>query len=250
MDAATLTATHVSKRFGGFVALKDVSFAIKAGTIHAFIGPNGAGKTTLFNCLTGSALPTSGRIVLDARDVTRLPPHRRARFGMARSFQVTNLFQNLTVFESLRLAAQAQGGFARFDFLRRKEHFTNAMEEAERVLARLDLTPWRNVKAGELSHGQQRILELGLALAGKPRILLLDEPTAGMGIDDIETMKSLVVDLAQEHTIVLVEHNMNVVLNISTTISVMHQGSVLVEGPPDLVRNHPDVKAAYLGSEG
>lgn len=249
MTAARLAASRIGKRFGGFVALKDVSFEVKERGIHSFIGPNGAGKTTLFNCLTGTILPSAGQVLLDGRDVTRLPPHRRARLGIARSFQITNLFQNLTVFESLRLAAQAQAGIAAFDFLRPKERLARPRETAERVLERLSLQQWRGARAGELSHGLQRTLEIGLALAGEPNILLLDEPMAGMGIDDIETVKRLIAALSREHTIILIEHNMNVVLDVSATVSVMHQGSILVEGPPDMIRRHPDVKAAYLGSQ-
>ena len=249
MSAAKLIARDVQKRFGGFVALRGVSFVVEPRGIHAFIGPNGAGKTTLFNCLTGTTLPSAGRVLFDGRDVTRLPPHRRARLGIARSFQVTNLFQSLSVFESLRLAAQAQSGLAAFDFLRPKERLRRALEVADSVLQRLALQRWRDARAGELSHGQQRILEIGLALAGEPSTLLLDEPMAGMGVDDIETMKRLIVDLAREHTIVLIEHNMNVVLDISRTISVMHQGAILAEGPPEAIRRDREVRAAYLGSQ-
>lgn len=249
MTAGTLAAAGLGKQFGGFVALKNVSFEVKERGIHSFIGPNGAGKTTLFNCLTGAILPNSGHVLLNGRDVTRLPPHRRARLGMGRSFQVTNIFQNLTVFESLRLAAQAQLGMAAFDFLRAKDHLERPREIALRLLERLSLGRFGNTRAGELSHGLQRTLEIGLALAGEPNVLLLDEPMAGMGVDDIERVKRLIAELGREHTIVLIEHNMNVVLDVSAVVSVMHQGTILVEGPPDVVRRHPDVKAAYLGSQ-
>ena len=249
MSGAKLVARDVQKRFGGFVALRGVSFTVEPRGIHAFIGPNGAGKTTLFNCLTGTVLPSAGRVLFDDRDVTRLPPHRRARLGIARSFQVTNLFQSLTVFESLRLAAQGQMVLAAFDFLRPKERLRRVRDVAESVLQRLSLQSWRDARAGELSHGQQRILEIGLALAGEPTMLLLDEPMAGMGVDDIETVKRLIVDLGREHTIILIEHNMNVVLDVSRTISVMSQGAILAEGPPDAIRKHPEVRAAYLGSQ-
>ncbi|MBV9748739.1 MAG: ABC transporter ATP-binding protein [Acetobacteraceae bacterium] len=249
MSTAKLAASGLGKRFGGFVALRDVSLEVQERGIHALIGPNGAGKTTLFNCLTGTVLPSAGRIVFEGRDVTRLPPYRRARLGIARSFQVTNLFQTLSVFESLRVAAQAQSGVATFDFLRAKERLAPAREAAERVLERLALQAWRHVRAGELAHGQQRVLEIGLALAGQPSTLLLDEPMAGMGVDDIETAKRLLVELGRDYTIVLIEHNMNVVLDVSRTISVMHQGSILAEGPPEAIRRNPEVRAAYLGSQ-
>ena len=247
---AKLEASGLVKHFGAFRALKGVSFAVRDRSVHAFIGPNGAGKTTLFNCLTGTLRPSAGRVILSGRDITDLPPHRRARIGMGRSFQVTNLFQNLTVFERLRLAAQAQAGIAAYDLVRPMERLGQAAASAEAVLERLALHPYRDVKAGELSHGQQRILEVGLALAGSPSVLLLDEPTAGMGVDDISIMKDLIAALGREHAIVLIEHNMNLVLDISDVVTVMHQGEILVEGPPDLVRRDERVKVAYLGSEG
>ncbi|MGH7080042.1 MAG: ABC transporter ATP-binding protein [Acetobacteraceae bacterium] len=249
MSTAKLAANGLAKRFGGFSALRDVSFTVEERGIHAFIGPNGAGKTTLFNCLTGMTLPSSGRIVFEGKDITRLAPYRRARLGIGRSFQITNLFQNLTVFESLRLAAQARSGLVQFDFLRPKERLVEPQRVADRVLQQLSLQEWRGARADELSHGRQRILEIGLALAGEPSLLLLDEPMAGMGIDDIETMQRLLVELGREHTIVLIEHNMNVVLTVSRTISVMHQGGILTEGPPEEIRRHPGVRAAYLGSK-
>ncbi len=245
-----LAVEGLAKHFGGFAALKHVSFAVREHSIHSLIGPNGAGKTTLFNCLTGALKPSAGRVVFAGRDITHLPPHRRARIGMGRSFQVTNLFQNLTVFESLRLAAQAQTGLAALDFVRPKELLRRAVANAEVVLDRLGLGPYRGTKAGELSHGRQRLLEVGLALAVGPTLLLLDEPTAGMGVEDIGAMKELIATLARDYTIVLIEHNMRVVLDISDMITVMHLGEVLVEGRPDAVRRDDRVKSAYLGSEG
>ena len=245
-----LAVEGLAKRFGAFAALKHVSFAVRKHSIHSLIGPNGAGKTTLFNCLTGALKPSAGRVVFDGRDITHLPPHRRARIGMGRSFQVTNLFQSLTVFESLRLAAQAQTGLAALDFVRPKERLGRAVADAELVLERLGLGPYRDAKAGELSHGRQRLLEVGLALAVRPSLVLLDEPTAGMGVEDIGAMKELIATLARDYTIVLIEHNMRVVLDISDMITVMHLGEVLVEGRPDAVRRDHRVKAAYLGSEG
>ncbi len=245
-----LAVEGLAKHFGGFAALKHVSFAVREHSIHSLIGPNGAGKTTLFNCLTGALKPSAGRVVFAGRDITHLPPHRRARIGMGRSFQVTNLFQNLTVFESLRLAAQAQTGLAALDFVRPKELLRRAVANAEVVLDRLGLGPYRHTKAGELSHGRQRLLEVGLALAVGPTLLLLDEPTAGMGVEDIGAMKELIATLARDYTIVLIEHNMRVVLDISDMITVMHLGEVLVEGRPDAVRRDDRVKSAYLGSEG
>jgi branched-chain amino acid transport system ATP-binding protein len=242
-----LAGTSVGVRFGDFVALKDVSFDVKKGTVHSFIGPNGAGKTTLFNCLAGRIRPTTGRVVYQGEDITRVPVHKRVRLGIGRSFQVTNLFPELTVRESLRVAAQGQIAGASFRMFKPAETLKASVENAEAVMEKVGLQRWSGTKSGELSHGQQRRLEIGLALACSPNTLLLDEPTAGMGVDDIAAIKDLIVSLAGKLTIVLVEHNMNVVLNISDTVTVLQLGAVLAEGAPDSIKTDPRVKAAYLG---
>lgn len=245
--ACKLEVYGLVKRFGGFTAVDGVTIQIRRNSVHAVIGPNGAGKTTLFHMLAGQYRPTAGRVLLDGRDITSLPAHRRARCGVGRSFQITSLFQNLTVFESLRLAAQASAGWRAFDCFRPVTTIDAAIDRAERTLERLALGSRRDRLSGELSHGEQRILEVGLALAGGADLLLLDEPTAGMGIDDIATMRDLIRSLARDHTILLIEHNMGIVLTISDTVSVMHQGRVLAEGPPEAIRRDERVRAAYLG---
>lgn len=247
MNQVLLQAQALSKRFGRFVALDRVDLQIRANTIHSVIGPNGAGKTTLFHTLTGNLPASSGRIEFAGRNITRLPGYKRVAVGMARSFQVTELFQNLTVRENLRLAAQGRHMVQALNFWRPVSALREPLEIAEALLNRLGLERWAQLKAGELSHGQQRILEVGMAMAAKPKLLLLDEPTSGMGVDDIPVMTTLIRELGRDHTILLIEHNMNIVMNISDVVTVMAQGRVLVEGPPAQVSEDPQVRTAYLG---
>ena len=242
-----LKAKALSKRFGRFVALDKVDLQIRANTIHSVIGPNGAGKTTLFHTLTGNLPASAGRIEFAGHDITRLPGYKRVAVGMARSFQVTELFQNLSVRENLRLAAQGRRMAEALNFWKPVSALREPLEIARELLERLGLERWAELKAGELSHGQQRILEVGMAMAAKPKLLLLDEPTSGMGIDDIPMMTTLIRELGSDHTILLIEHNMNIVMNISDVITVMAQGRVLVEGPPGRVREDAQVRTAYLG---
>jgi branched-chain amino acid transport system ATP-binding protein len=248
-DDIALRASGVRMRYGKFTALAGVDLAVRERTIHSVIGPNGAGKTTLFHCLTGTRVPTGGRVEFEGRDVTRLPSHRRTSIGMARSFQITALFQTLPVRENLRLAAQARHRWRALSFWGRADRLEEPRETAERLLERLGLRDRADVPAGELSHGQQRILEVGLAMAARPRMLLLDEPTSGMGVDDIPAITGLVRELGRDHTILLIEHNMSIVMSLSDRVTVMHQGQVLVEGKPDEVRADPRVRTAYLGEE-
>ncbi len=243
-----LVAEGVSMRFGAFTALDHVSLSVRPGTVHAIIGPNGAGKTTLFNCLAGRLLPSTGRIVFEGRDVTRLPAHRRARLGLARSFQVTNLFTHASVEENLRLAAQAHLGWRSLDFLRRAADLDGPREVASRILRQLDLEAQARLPAGALSHAGQRLLEVGMALACGPRLLLLDEPTSGMARDDIPRLRDVIRELAQTLPVVLIEHNMGVALGISDMVTVLARGSILAEAPPQDIRKDERVRAAYLGS--
>jgi branched-chain amino acid transport system ATP-binding protein len=246
-DRVVLRASRVGMRYGQFTALAGVDLEVRERTIHSVIGPNGAGKTTLFHCLTGNRVATSGSVEFEGRDVTRLPSHRRIGIGMARSFQITALFQTLSVRENLRLAAQARHRWAAMDFWRRVDRIEAPLQIAEELLGRLGLRHRADVPAGELSHGQQRILEVGLAMAARPRMLLLDEPTSGMGVDDIPAITDLIHELGRDHTILLIEHNMGIVMSLSDRVTVMHQGQVLVEGPPELVRADERVRTAYLG---
>ncbi|MDA8253821.1 MAG: ABC transporter ATP-binding protein [Rhodospirillales bacterium] len=247
MPEPLLAATDIGLRFGDFRALSGVALRIPAGRIHAIIGPNGAGKTTLFNVLTGRFAPSEGRISLAGRDVTRLPAHRRVHLGMARSFQVTNIFQQLTVRENLRLAVQAARRGEPWVFWRGVAAGEIAGDVAT-LLQATGLERRADERAGDLSHGAQRALEIGMALASDPRLLFLDEPLAGMGIDEIHRTKELIRSLAPARTVVLIEHNMPVVLDISDSITVLAQGRIIAEGPPAAIRTNPLVRDAYLGS--
>ena len=248
MTAPLLQAINVVKRYGKFTAVNGITLDVLPGTVHSVIGPNGAGKTTLFHTLTGTVPITEGSIRLQGEEVGHLPDFKRVLKGVARSFQVTSLFLNLSVHENLRLAAQGREPSQAFKLWRSAESLRAACERADTLLARLNLTAVAQRVAGELSHGQQRRLEVGMAMAGQPKIIFLDEPTSGMGIDDIGDMKRLIHGLRSECAVVLIEHNMDIVMDISDTITVMQLGQVLVEGKPDAIRKDERVRRAYLGS--
>ncbi|BEP38519.1 ABC transporter ATP-binding protein (plasmid) [Variovorax sp. V59] len=243
-----LEARQVTKHYGKFVALGGVDLRVKRNTVHSVIGPNGAGKTTLFHLLSGTVGVTGGTIIFDGHDVTREPGHVRVRRGLARSFQVTSLFHSLTVRENLRLAAQGVDARRALNCWRSPEGRWACSETVDRVVERLGLRRQQHATASSLSHGQQRRLEVGMALAARPKVIFLDEPTSGMGIDDLADMKALIADLGRDHTVVLIEHNMSIVMDISHTVTVMQQGRVLVEGAPQAVRDDERVRAAYLGN--
>ncbi|WP_372623544.1 ABC transporter ATP-binding protein [Falsiroseomonas sp.] len=245
MTEPLLATQDIGVRFGDFRALSEVTLSVMSGTVHSVIGPNGAGKTTLFNVLTGRLSPSEGRVVLAGRDVTRLPAHRRVHLGMARSFQVTNIFPELTVGENLRLALQAVSGAQPWIFWRGVDPDLGRMQAVAEEVGLTARISWR---AGDLSHGGQRALEIGMALAADPRIIFLDEPLAGMGIDDVHRTKELIRGLAPARTVVLIEHNMRVVLDISEQVTVLAQGRTIAEGPPALIRGDAAVREAYLGS--
>ncbi|GGB53810.1 ABC transporter ATP-binding protein [Tistrella bauzanensis] len=245
-----LQTTGLELAYGAFKAVDGVDLTVRQGTIHTIIGPNGAGKTTTFHCLTGERRPTAGRVTFDGRDITNRPPEARVGLGMSRSFQITSLFQTLSVRENLRLAAQGRDGARALAFWRPVTSRPDHLKVADEIIDRLQLGGRAHLPAGELSHGQQRVLEVGMALAARPKLLLLDEPTSGMGIDDIPVMTRLIGELGRDYTVMLIEHNMSIVMSISDVITVMHQGRVLVEGPPDLVRNDDRVRSAYLGEAG
>jgi branched-chain amino acid transport system ATP-binding protein len=243
-----LSAKGVVKRYGKFTALGGVDLRIMPGTVHSVIGPNGAGKTTLFHVLTGTLPITEGTIVFDGHDVTREPDYKRVKRGIARSFQVTSLFATLSVRENLRLATQGVDAKRALNAWTPPRGALEHRENVDVILERLALTRFESTLAGALSHGQQRRLEVGMALAAKPRAIFLDEPTSGMGIDDLDDMKQLIRGLRDDYTVVLIEHNMGIVMDISDTITVMQQGRVLVEGTPDAVRSDERVRRAYLGN--
>jgi len=248
MSQIILDATDVVKRYGKFQAVAGVNLRVRSNTVHSVIGPNGAGKTTLFHALTGTVPLTSGSIVLNGADVSGMADYERVQLGMARSFQVTSLFLGLTVRENLRLAAQGVQPRKAFYLWSGADLDKDHAELTESILSRLGLSASIDHIAGQLSHGQQRRLEVGMALAAKPKIIFLDEPTSGMGIDDIDAMKAIIHGLRKDLTVVLIEHNMGIVMDISDVITVMQSGKVLVEGPPASVKSDERVRQAYLGN--
>ena len=247
MTDVILEAVGVSKRFGNLVAVDRVDLRVEKGTVHGIIGPNGAGKTTLFNLFSGELSPTVGTVLFEGRPINSLKPFERVRLGMARSFQITSLFQNLSVFENVRVATQARDQRGAYNFVTSVERHRTSIAAAQEILERVDLQPIAHVRSGELSHGWQRVLEVALALASSPRLLLLDEPTAGMGVDDLERMHSLLMDLSRDHTIVLIEHNVGLVMDVCNTVTVLDHGHVLTEGLPEVVSQDARVREAYLG---
>ncbi|MFM0322577.1 ABC transporter ATP-binding protein [Caballeronia glebae] len=248
MSASILEAKGVAKRYGKFAALTDVNLRIAKNTVHSVIGPNGAGKTTLFHVLTGTLPISAGNIVFDGHDVTHEPDHRRVKRGIARSFQVTSLFANLSVRENLRLAAQGVDSKRALNAWTPPRGALEHRDTVDGILDRLALQRLASTQASALSHGQQRRLEVGMALAARPKAIFLDEPTSGMGIDDLDDMKHLIRSLRDDYTVVLIEHNMDIVMDISDTITVMQQGRVLVEGKPAEIRGDERVRQAYLGN--
>jgi ABC-type branched-subunit amino acid transport system ATPase component/ABC-type branched-subunit amino acid transport system substrate-binding protein len=240
--------SRLRKEFGALVAVANVSIKVQPNTIHSVIGPNGAGKTTFFNLLSGNLEPTAGRVFFKGRDITKLPLHRTAHLGIGRSFQITNIFPNLTVLENIRLACQALGR-GNFQMLRPYWAFQEYEERAWEVMHLVGLERQALQPARTLPHGGQRKLELGIILAPDPELLLLDEPTAGMAAEQVPELMNLIRDVhaTGNKTIMLVEHNMNVVMNISDFITVMHQGQVLAEGTPEEISANEVVQSAYLG---
>ena len=243
-----LLATHaLGRNFGGLSAVRDVSIHLQRGQLHAVIGPNGAGKSTLVNLLSGHLKPTAGSIRLEGRDVAGEPAWRMTRLGIGRSFQRTNILSSLSVLENVRLAAQAVSGLPTSRLFRSAARERELIEVAHAALERVGLAGAASRRSGLLSHGEQRQLEIAMTLAAKPRVLLLDEPLAGMGPEEGERFTHLLKDLAREHAILLIEHDMDFVFAVADWMTVMVAGTVLAEGPPQQVRANPDVQRAYLG---
>ncbi|HWJ00890.1 MAG TPA: ABC transporter ATP-binding protein [Burkholderiales bacterium] len=245
--AAILETRNLSKSFGALAAVQDVSLAIEAGGLHSIIGPNGAGKTTLFNLLTGSFPPTSGRILLDQQDVTGTPAHRIAHLGLSRSFQRTNVFPAFSLLQNVWIAAFATGRSWNGLLFRNTDQYPEANEQARQALRDVGLIDKQNHLAREISHGEQRQLELAIALAARPRVLLLDEPAAGLSPEETRRMVALVRSLKGRYTIVLIEHKMDIIMSVSDRISVMHFGRLIAEGAPAEIQRNPEVRRAYLG---
>jgi branched-chain amino acid transport system ATP-binding protein len=249
MDREIILETiNLRKQFGALLAVDNVSIKVRKNSLHAIIGPNGAGKTTLFNLLSGNLEPTSGHVIFKGRDITHQPVHRTIHFGMGRSFQITNIFPNLTVFENIRLAAQALGR-DNFKFWQAASQFKRYEDRVREVIEKVGLQGRAETPARTLPHGDQRKLELGMILAPDPEVLLLDEPTAGMASEQVPELIALIQDIqkAGNKTVMLVEHNMNVVMSVSDAITVMHQGKVLAEGKPSEIAANKEVQTAYLG---
>jgi branched-chain amino acid transport system ATP-binding protein len=243
-----LELRRVSKRFGGVVATDRVSLHIKAGEVHALIGPNGAGKTTLIAQMCGSLAPDSGEILFEGQDITRVPQHIRVKTGLARSYQITSIFRRFTVLENLALAVQARTGTS-FSFWRPVSAEKDLFDEAGLILAQIGLPEKANQLASTLGHGEQRALEVGLALATRPRMLLLDEPMAGMGPEESQRIISLIERIRTSLTVLLVEHDMDAVFRLADRISVLVDGRVIATDLPALIKVNPDVRKAYLGDE-
>lgn len=245
MSEIVLSADNITLRYGAFKALQDVSVAFRAGELTSIIGPNGAGKSSFFNVISGARKPTVGRIIFEGRDITDLQQHQYVHAGIAKSFQITNVFPALTVHENVRIAAQAT--VAGKNFWSKRSKLTRTDDAARRLLEEVGLVQVAHRSASELSHGQQRALEIAMALASEPRLLLLDEPTAGMSPEETREMVHLIERLAKTRTVILVEHKMKMVLNISQRIIVLHHGTLLADGSPDEVRSDVEVKRVYLG---
>jgi len=245
MSADILSVHGVGKRFGAFVALKDISVSFPAGQLTAIIGPNGAGKSTFFNVISGAFPPSEGRVVFEGQDITGRAQHEFARTGIAKSFQITNVFKQLSAHENVRVAAQMR--HSRFELLKPRRAMGELKDAADALLQRVGLGGLGDKRASDLAHGQQRALEIAMALAAEPRLLLMDEPTAGMSPEETTVMMDLITQIAEERTVVLVEHKMKLVMGICQHLVVLHHGELLAEGTPDEIRNNAEVKRVYLG---
>ncbi|MBK3776869.1 ATP-binding cassette domain-containing protein [Azospirillum brasilense] len=248
MSRPLLSTNSLVKRFGGLAATDGLSLSVAEGELHALIGPNGAGKTTLIGQLSGELTPDSGTILFDGRDVTRLPVHKRAQRGLARSFQITSIFPSFTALDNVALAVQAHAGHS-FRFWRDAGRDRRLTDPARAVLERVGLGARADTRADALAHGEKRQLELAMALATGPRLLLLDEPMAGMGPEDSARMVELLQELKGGVTILLVEHDMDAVFALADRITVLVRGKDLASGTPAEIRNDPAVREAYLGDE-
>jgi branched-chain amino acid transport system ATP-binding protein len=246
MAESLLRTVALEKRFGAVRATSDLSLDIVAGEVHGLIGPNGAGKTTVIKQLAGEIAPDSGRILFAGTDITRVPAYRRAQLGLARSFQITSVFEQMSVRENLALAVQAHKGHS-FRFWRPAARDAALTRPTEAALERIGLEARSEVLASSLSYGEKRQLEVGMALAGEPRLLLLDEPMAGMGPGGTVKMTELIQSLKGQVTMLLIEHDMNAVFSLADRISVLVYGACLATGTPDEIHNDPEVRRAYLG---
>jgi branched-chain amino acid transport system ATP-binding protein len=246
---AALEARGLSKAFRGFTAVDSVDLVIEEGETHAIIGPNGAGKTTLFNLLSGFLTPSGGKVLLFGEDITEVPPHKIVRRGLSRSFQISSVFDTLTVEENLLVALQSKTPH-HWRFWENIKVLLQYRPRAKEIMAEVQKLDIAQRLAASLSHGQKRNLEIGISLTQDPRVLLLDEPTSGMGTEDVQRMVALGKKVAKGRTLVMVEHNMGVVAQLADRITVLQRGRILAQGTYDQVRQNPAVIEAYLGVEG
>jgi branched-chain amino acid transport system ATP-binding protein len=243
-SAPILRTELLTVRFGGLAALNRVDFELNRGEVRAIIGPNGAGKSTFFNCLAGVLRPTSGRILFDGENITGLSADRISQKGLARSYQITNILPNATALENVRVAAQSRRHG--WNMIRHRDSFTDLTEKAEKSLASVGLLPKAHDLAANLSHGEQRNLEIGIALATEPKLLCLDEPTAGMSAAETGETASLIRGIAKNLTILIVEHDMQLVMDLASRITVFNYGAVLADGTPTEIQQNPRVQEVYL----
>ena len=241
-----LELRKLSKRFGGVVATDEVTLDVRPGEVHALIGPNGAGKSTLIGQISGDVTSDGGAILLEGNDVTRAPQHRRVHAGLARSYQITSIFGRYSALDNLALAVQARSGSS-FSFWRPVERESALADEARAIAEEIGLGGRESVPAAALAHGEQRALEVGLALATRPRLVLLDEPMAGMGPEESRAMIALVERVREQAAVLLVEHDMDAVFRLADRISVLVSGRVIASGAPEVIRADPEVRKAYLG---
>jgi branched-chain amino acid transport system ATP-binding protein len=246
-DPIILETRSLTKEFKGFVAVSKVDLKVKRGSIHALIGPNGAGKTTCFNLLTKFLTPSSGQILFEGQDITAESSAHIARRGVIRSFQISSVFPHLTVLENVRVALQQKLGTS-FQFWRSERSLNQLNQRALDLLTQVDLDKYAGLTAVELSYGRKRALEIATTLAMDPKLMLLDEPTQGMGLEDVDRIRQLIKKVAASRTVLMVEHNMSVVSSIADTITVLQRGATLAEGPYDVVSKNPAVIEAYMGS--
>ena len=245
----TILSTHdLSRHFGGVAALNLVSLDLNDKQVHSIIGPNGAGKTTLINVITGLLEASGGKVVYHGNDITNRPVHDRVKLGLCRTFQITSIFMGLSVHENIRIAKQAQAGGSLRVFSKRQS-LKDVNEATEKIIERVGLEDVVDVPANCLAHGDQRVLEVAIALASNPKMVLLDEPAAGMSPTETDQVSELIKSLGQEMAVVLVEHDMEVVMSISDRVTVLHQGGIIADGTPEEISEDEQVKRAYLGTE-
>jgi branched-chain amino acid transport system ATP-binding protein len=243
-----LEVKDIYKDFSGLQVLTGVNFTVKANEKHAIIGPNGAGKTTLFNIISGKYKPSTGSILFKGKEVAGLPPYVLNQLRMSRSFQITNLFQNLTVFENVRAGVRSHAGL-RYHLFKTLDYRPEINARTGRIIEQVGLGGVAHRPAHELSYGQQRALEIGVALSSDPELILLDEPTAGMTREETEETVTLMRSVVENRTLMIIEHDMEVVFSLADTVSVLHNGTILASGKPEAIRIDPQVKDAYLGEE-